>query len=159
MTQSSEYGMKDEFVPWLEDELGKGYASFSASPAPAGAPYRAGMHAVEPHRFPGGRAVRAAIVVAVAAIGLMGTTALAAAAVTGSANPQAWGRYVTDAVSTCKSELASGQHGIGECVRAIARQKGAQERDEHSSGNGSGHAQSSPKGRPSSVGGSPSSRP
>ena len=160
MARSSEYGMKDEFDHWLEDELGKGYLPFGATPPPAGAPYRAGVHAAGLRRLPRGRAARTAIVVAAIAIGLMGTTALAAAAVTGSANPQVWGQHVKDAVSTCKSELGSGEHGIGECVRAIAHQKGTQKRDEHSNGNGAGQARPSPKRRPSGVpGGPPSSRP
>ena len=102
------------------------------------------------------------MVVLAVAIGLMATTVLAAAAVTGSANPQAWGQYVSDAVSTCKSELANGQHGIGQCVSAIARQKGPQESNQHSNagGNGAGKSHPSPKGRPSGLpGGPPSTKP
>lgn len=158
MGQPSDYEMKNEFDLWLKDELDRGYASFSAAPAPAGAPYRAVGHAV----ITRSRAARAAMVVLAVVIGLMATTMLAAAAVTGSANPQAWGQYVSDAVSTCKSELANGQHGIGQCVRAIARQKGPQESNQHSngSGNGAGKSHPSPKGRPSGVpGGPPSTRP
>jgi len=157
MARSGDYGMKDEFDLWLEDELGKGYVPFSATSIPAGAPYRAAVGASRPSR---GRGVRTAIVIAATAVGLMGTTALAATTVTGSPNPQAWGQYVRDAVSTCKSELGTGQHGIGGCVRAIANQKGAQERDQHSNGNGAGHTQPGAKGRPSGFpGGPPSSRP
>jgi hypothetical protein len=102
------------------------------------------------------------VVVLAVAIGLIATAVLAAAAVTGSAKPQVWGQYVSDAVSTCKSELTSGQHGIGQCVRAIARQKGPQESNQHSNGNGNGDikAHPSPKGRPAGVpGGPPSTRP
>ena len=149
MARSREHGMKDEFDLWLEDELGKGYVAFSSMPLRSGAPYRTGEHAPEVERRPRARAIKAAIVVAAVAIGLMATTALAATAVTGSANPQAWGQYVQDAVSTCKGELGSGQHGIGQCVRAIANQKGAEKRDQHSNGSASGKAHPSPKGRPS----------
>ena len=143
--------MTDEFDLWLEDELRQGYARFSAMPPPAGAPYRAEVPAAGFWRLP--RTARAAIVVAAVATGLIGSTALAAAAVTGSASPQAWGQYVTDAVSTCKSELGSGQHGIGQCVRAIAHQKGSQQRDQHSNGNGNGNGKThpSPNGRPSGT--------
>ena len=148
MALSSEHGMRDEFDLWLKDELGRGFVPFNATSIPDGAPYRAAIGPARPSR---GRAVRSAIVVAAVAVGLMGTTALAATAVTGSANPQAWGQYVSNAVSTCKSQLGSGQHGIGGCVRAIAQQKGAQERNQHSNGNGAGHGQVSPKGRPSNV--------
>jgi hypothetical protein len=146
--------MKDEFDVWLEDELGKGYAPFGAAPPPAGAPYRAVSHAPGPRR-PQGRAARIATIVVAVAIGLMATTALASAAVTGSANPQAWGQYIRDAVSTCKSELSNGQHGIGQCVRAIAHQKGPNESDQRSNGNGAGKTHPSPKGRPSNIPGGP----
>jgi hypothetical protein len=149
--------MSDQFELWLEDELGKGFKPFSATPPPAGAPYRAGVHETGLRRLPRGRAARAAIVAAAVAIGLMGTAALATAAVTGSANPQVWGQYVNDAVSTCKSELGSGQHGIGGCMRALAHQKGTQERDQHSNGNGAGKAHPSPKGPPSGAPASPPS--
>jgi hypothetical protein len=150
--------MSDDFDLWLKDGLGKGYASFRAAPVPAGAPYRSAVLTQSPR----GRAARAAMVVLAVAIGLMATTVLAAAAVTGSANPQAWGQYMSDAVSTCKSELANGQHGIGQCVRAIAHQKGPQESNQHSNANGNGASKShpSPKGRPSGLpGGPPSTRP
>jgi hypothetical protein len=160
MGESIDHAMSDEFDLWLKDELGKGYAPFRAVSPPAGAPYRSQALA----RGPRGRGARAAIIVVAAAIGLMATTVLAAAAVTGSANPQAWGQYVSDAVSTCKSELVSGQHGIGQCVRAIARQKGPNESNQHSNGNGSGASNGkthpTPKGRPTGVpGGPPSTRP
>lgn len=160
MARSSEYEMKDDFDLWLEGELGKGYVPFSATPLPAGAPYRAGVHAPGLRRLPRGRAARAAIVAAAVAIGLMGTTAFAAAAATGSANPQVWGQYVEDAVSTCKSELGSGQHDIGKCVSAIARQKGAQERNQHSNGHGASQNRPGQSGPPSGLpGGPPSGRP
>ena len=157
MGRSGDSAMNDEFDLWLTDELGKGYATFRGVPPPAGAPYRA----ASANRGPRGRAARAALVVLAVAIGLMATTVLAAAAVTGSANPQAWGQYVSDAVSTCKSELANGQHGIGQCVQAIARQKGPQERNQHSNAGGNGgNSHPTPKGRPSGLpSGPPSKRP
>ncbi len=158
MGPSSDDAMTDEFDLWLKDELGKGDVTFRAAPPPAGAAYRTAALT----RGPRGRGARAALVVLAVAIGLMATTVLAAAAVTGSANPQVWGQYVSDAVSTCKSELANGQHGIGQCVSAIARQKGSQESNQHSnaSGNGASKSHPSPKGRPSGLpGGPPSTRP
>lgn len=161
MGPSSEHTLNEEFDLWLTDELGKGYTPFRGAPPPAGAPYRAAAQTAI-SRSPRGRAVRVFMVVLAAAIGLFATTGLAAAAVTGSANPQVWGQYVSDAVSTCKSELANGQHGIGQCVSAIARQKGSQESNQHSnaSGNGASKSHPSPKGRPSGLpGGAPSTRP
>ena len=157
MGPPGDHALNDEFDFWLKDELGKGYASFRSFLPPAGAPYR--THASNT-RGPRSRGARAAIVVVAVALGLMATTVLAAAAVTGSANPQAWGQYVNDAVSTCKSELTSGQHGIGQCVSAIARQKGPKERNQHSNGDGNGKTHPTPKGRPTGVpGGPPSTRP
>jgi hypothetical protein len=159
MGRPGDYAMNDEFELWLNDELGRGYAPFRVVLPPAGAPYRSHASITS---GPWSRGARAAIVVVAAALGLMATTVLAAAAVTGSANPQAWGQYVSGAVSTCKSELASGQHGIGQCVSAIARQKGPQESNQHSNGNGNSNSKvhPSPKGRPSGVpGGPPSTRP
>ena len=150
--------MNDQFELWLTDELQRNYSRFSGAPAPSGAPYRATLRAGGFRSLP--RPARAAIVAAAVAVGLIGSAALAAAAVTGSSNPQAWGQYVSDAVSTCKSELPSGQHGIGQCVRAIAHQKGSQERDQHSNENGSGKPHPSPKGKPSGVsGGQPNTTP
>ena len=158
MARSVDYDMNDEFELWLTDELESSYSRFSVAPAPSGAPYRAVPPAGGFRRLP--RPARSAIVAVAVAVGLIGSTALAAAAVTGSANPQAWGQYVSDAVSTCKSELVSGQHGIGQCMRAIAHQKGSQERDQHSNGNGSGKPHPSPKGPPSGVpGGRPNTTP
>ena len=150
--------MNDEFDLWLTAELGKGYAPFRAAQPPAGAPYR--LAAL--NRSPRARAARVAVVVLAVAIGLIATAVLAAAAATGSANPQVWGQYVSGAVSTCKSELINGQHGIGQCVSAIARQKGPQESHQHSNagGGGAGKSHPSPKGRPSGApGGPPSTRP
>ena len=156
MVRSSDLGMTDEFDLWLTDELGKGYTAFRGVPPPTGAPYRAASATHGPR----GRAARAALVVLAVAIGLMATTALAAAAVTGSASPQAWGQYMSDAVRTCKSELANGQHGIGPCVQAIARQKGPEKRNQHSNAGGEGNPHPTPKGRPSGLpGGPPGKRP
>jgi hypothetical protein len=157
MAQATDYGMKNEFDLWLEGELGKGYIPFSATPLPGGAPYRTRVTAAGRRRLP---RARAAIVAAAVAIGLMGTTAFAAAAVTGSTNPQVWGQYVSDAVSTCKSQLGSGQHDIGKCVSAVARQKGAQERNQHSNGHGASQNHPGQGGPPSGVpSGPPSGRP
>jgi hypothetical protein len=140
-----------EFDSWLEDELGKGYVSFSAALLPAGAAYRAGRQAPGRRGFMAGWAARTVAVVGAVSFGLMATGGLAAAVVTGSVDPQVWGRHVVAAVATCKSQLSSGQHGIGACVSAIARQKGAQVRDQHSNGHGAGTTRPSPGGPPSSI--------
>jgi len=160
MARTSEHGVTDEFDLWLDDELAKGYTPFRATPLPAGAPYRTSGQGAGIRRLPRARAARVGIVAAAVAIGLVGTTAFAAASATGSANPQVWGQYIKGAVSTCKSGLGAGQHGIGGCIHAIANQKGIQERNQHANGNGAGQSHPTPKGKPSGVGGGPpSSKP
>jgi len=37
-------------------------------------------------------------------------------------------------VQDCKAQLASGTHGIGDCVSDFAQQHGAQQRQQHSQG-------------------------
>lgn len=129
--------MSDRFDSWLEGELVEGATRFSARPLPAGAPYRskARLRATA-------LTTRVVVAFAAAALALAGTTAIAAAAATGSANPVVWGQYMQNVVTTCRDQLQSGQHGIGQCVSAAARQKGAQEREQHS--NGRGHDTKSP---------------
>ncbi|GAC1331192.1 MAG: hypothetical protein NVSMB17_09080 [Candidatus Dormibacteria bacterium] len=81
---------------------------------------------------------KAAAGIAVATLAIGGGTAAVASA-TGSSDPAVWGKTVTAAVSTCKSHLAPGTHGIGECVSKVAQEKGEAERAEHSRGHGEGH--------------------
>ena len=84
--------------------------------------------------------------------------AVAAAAATGSTDPSVWGATVTKAVSTCKDELKDGQHGIGQCVSAVAKTHGPAERAEHSQA--SAARTDKPHGKPSDVPrGKPSGKP
>jgi hypothetical protein len=77
------------------------------------------------------------------AAGLVTATLLASAgaavafAATGSPNPAVWGQTVSAAVSNCRDQLAEGEHGVGQCVSAVAKQKGAEERTVHSATAGS----------------------
>ncbi len=69
-----------------------------------------------------------------------------AAGATAAAANGAFGQQVKTQVQTCKSHLASGAHGIGECVSDFANKHGQQERQQHSQGQGgssTGHGQSS----------------
>ena len=75
---------------------------------------------------------KAATGIAVATLAVAGAGAGSAAALTGSTSPDAWGKTVTDAVATCKADLKPGEHGIGQCVSAVAKKHGAEERAEHS---------------------------
>ena len=89
-------------------------------------------------------ALAATGVAALAAVGI-GTKAVT----TGVANPLDWGHTVTQQVQTCKANLAAGEHGIGQCVSAVAKTHGAAVSDSHSHGNNkSGKATHTP-GRPS----------
>jgi hypothetical protein len=90
-----------------------------------------------------------------AAVLAVGAGAAAATAATGTDNPVVWGKTVTAAVATCKGQLmAAGQHGIGQCVSAVAKQKGAEERALHSETPGThpaGNPSDVPKVKPSDV--------
>lgn len=94
-----------------------------------------------------------------------GGGAVAATAASGSPNPSVWGKTVTAAVTSCKDNLKPGQHGIGQCVSAVAKQKGVEERTAHSASSArteppAGAASSHPAGLPSSrPAGPPSSVP
>ena len=81
-----------------------------------------------------------------------------AAGATVAAANGAFGSQVAAKVTTCKQQLTSGVHGIGQCVSTFAKQKGVQERDQHSQNNGKGNngkpagtpgAHATPSGRPS----------
>ena len=96
--------------------------------------------------------VKAATGFAVAMFALVAAAAVAEAAITGSADPANWGQQVRHQVSVCKAALATGEHGIGQCVSAFASQHGQDlsarasgARLNHGNGNGNakGHDQAS----------------
>src|SRR5690242_4338777 len=71
---------------------------------------------------------------------------VAGAATTGSLNPADWGQQVKQQVSNCKSQLAAGDHGIGDCVSGFASQHGAAVASAaRHHGNGNGNGNPSPK--------------
>ena len=104
--------------------------------------------------------------VAVAAAALT----VAGAATTHSLNPTVWGQQVEQQVQTCKTQLAAGQHGIGDCVSDFANQHGqtvASDARHHGDGaadgtakpkdnNGNGTGKDKPKPRESPPSGEPS---
>ena len=129
--------MRQDFDRWLEQELGRNLAPIGSRPARPG-PARYQASRVGGLTFP--RKVAASLAAPTVALAAGG--AAAAAASTGSVNPQVWGQRVEAAVASCKAEL-QGQHGIGACVSAIARQHGAQMRTQHGArdlGQGGVHA-------------------
>jgi hypothetical protein len=90
--------------------------------------------------------VKAATGFAVAAFAVVAVAAAAEAAITGSADPANWGRQVRQQVVACKAALATGEHGIGQCVSAFASQHGQEvsgrasgARLNHGNGNAKGH--------------------
>jgi hypothetical protein len=80
---------------------------------------------------------------AVAALAMTAAGAATEAAITGSLNPADWGQQVKHQVALCKAALTTGQHGIGACVSAFAKQHGDLVSDQHASGprlnHGDGH--------------------
>jgi hypothetical protein len=128
-----------DFDNWLEAELDKGFArSTQLSKAKVD-----GYHGFVPRgqgsqRISTGRPFvgKAAMALAAATLSLGTVGAAAATAVTHSANPQVWGQQVENAVADCKTALSSGQHGIGDCVTAFAKQRGSAHRAGHGHGNG-----------------------
>src|SRR5579859_7293349 len=91
---------------------------------------------------------KAAVGITVAVLAIGGGS-VAATVATGSPNPVVWGQTVTAAVASCKAGLATGQHGIGDCVSAVAKQKGQQERNAHSAA--SSARENHPTGEPSGL--------
>jgi hypothetical protein len=85
-----------------------------------------------------GTALAAKIVTGFAAAALAATAAGAVTevAMTGSVNPENWGQQVKQQVATCKAELKTGQHGIGDCVSAFAKQHGKTVSAKNSAGEG-----------------------
>lgn len=72
---------------------------------------------------------KAAAVVLVAVVATGSAVGVAAAADHG-----AFGQQVKAQVAACKTHLAQGAHGIGDCVSDFAQQHGAQQRQQHSHG-------------------------
>ncbi|TMB45482.1 MAG: hypothetical protein E6J53_06290 [Chloroflexi bacterium] len=104
--------------------------------------------------------VATGIAVAAAAATFAGVAA--ETAITGSANPSVWGQAVRSQVDGCKDKLNPGQHGIGECVSAVAKTHGATVSGNHPSaspgakgkdqGAGDGHGKPAGAGGPANPG-------
>jgi hypothetical protein len=116
--------MAIEFDSWLDDELQRGFASFEAAPLPVGAPYRSRRPASAGRWFGARLATRIVVVLVVAAVGLMATSALAATAVTGTTDPQTWTRHIVKAIGDCTTQVATGRGGLDACAKAIVHRDG-----------------------------------
>lgn len=97
--------------------------------------------------------VKATTGFAVAAITVVAAAAITEAAITGSADPSNWGRLVTQQVATCKAALQTGEHGIGQCVSAFARQHGDNVSDQRASGARLNHGSGNANGHDKATGG------
>jgi hypothetical protein len=96
--------------------------------------------------------------VSLAVLATLLATGGAAGATAAAAANGAFGQQVKEQVQDCKAQLASGTHGIGDCVSDFAQQHGAQQRQQHSQGKPSstpgahgksdGHGNSGDHGKP-----------
>jgi len=134
---SGDKTMTAKFDQWLEDELSRTLTPIVSQPARPG---QARYQSVRSGRLSMSR--KAMVGLAAATLAVAGSGVLAAAS--GSVNPQVWGQQVKSAVEQCEAELQPGQHGIGGCVSAFARQHGEQMRTQHGAGGVDGAA--GPKG-------------
>ena len=137
----------------LETELHRVLDPLAALPIPARrqAPGRTGIRALVGGA---GAALTFKLLTGVAAAAAAVT--ITGAAATGSLNPADWGQQVAEQVASCKAKLASGQHGIGDCVSSFASQHGsavASAARQHGHGNdGNGNANGNANGNSSSGG-------
>ncbi len=131
----------DDFEQELESELHRILDPIAGAPIPS---RRAAGSGGTMKKLLGG--VGAAIGVklltgiAVAAAAVTVAAAATEVASTGSVNPAAWGRQVSQQVQTCKDTLrASGTRGIGQCVSQLAGQNGQAHRATDAGGQGHGN--------------------
>ena len=132
----------------LEQELHRVLDPIAARPIPA-------RRAIQGHRtlktLMGGAGAALTIKVLTGVAVAAAAVTVAGAATTGSLNPADWGQQVKQQVSNCKSQLAAGDHGIGDCVSGFASQHGAAVASaarHHGNGNGNGNP------TPKDIGGS-----
>ena len=116
------------FDNWLQSQLKQHASTHSGpSPLPAQAQYHAaylqgGVHLPLLAKVAAVLTTKAAIGVAAAALAV-GAAGVSESVITGSTSPSDWGRQVVKQVNDCKSALAPGSHGIGQCVSAFASSK------------------------------------
>ena len=128
----------------LEQELHRILDPIAGTPIPARRTVAARSHSRA--IFGGAGAALAVKLLAGAAVAAAAVT-VAGVTTTGSLNPADWGQQVREQVETCKAQLQTGQHGIGDCVSDFASQHGqVQSNDarhrgsgtDNGTGNGSG---------------------
>ena len=163
------------FDQWLEQQLQNQAAGHSGpSPLPAHAQYHAaylqgGLHMSVLATAATLVSTKGAIGLTVAALAIGAAGAGSEAAITGSANPSDWGQQVVQQVQKCKTALAAGTHGIGDCVSSFASQHGKQVSADHRASGARENSRRSHAGaadrpppaghRPATPGGPPTSQP
>lgn len=147
------------FDQWLDTQLQQQAAAHTGpSPLPAQAQYHAaylkgGAHLPLLAKIAAALSTKAVIGVAAAAL-VVGAAGASESVITGSLNPSDWGQQVVKQVNNCKTALAPGSHGIGQCVSSFASQHGQDVSAEHHATPTPGHGVHTPgppagKGNPS----------
>jgi len=142
-----------DFDSDIERELGRVLGPVESASIPA---WRAPASGGFMKRLLGGTgAAIAAKLITGFAIGALAAVGATEAAITGSVNPNDWGQQVVQQVQSCKAALSDGEHGIGQCVSAFAKQhgkivssqhhaSGARTNDGSSNGNGKDNGHGKP---------------
>jgi hypothetical protein len=146
------------FDQWLSSQLQSHATAHSGpSPLPAQALYhvahlKGGAHLSLVAKLGAALTTKAAIGVAAGAL-VVGAAGASESAITGTLNPSDWGKQVVKQVNDCKTALAPGSHGIGQCVSSFASQHGKDVSAQHHATPTPGHGVHSPgppagKGKP-----------
>jgi hypothetical protein len=149
----------NEFDKEIEDELGRVLGPVETSSIPA---WRAPATRGAIKKILGGTgAALAGKVITGFAIGTLAAAGATEAALSGSLNPSDWGQQVVQQVDKCKAALQAGEHGIGQCVSAFAKQHGPTVSADHSASgarsggndnNGKGQGKDHGHGKPANPG-------
>jgi hypothetical protein len=130
--------MSDDFDGWLDGELGRRLADVDPGyVAPRYLESRRGRPSLRrraallgglplPAIFATKAAAASLVVLAATGTGVAVTTAAG-----GNTDLQVWGQQVKDQVQKCKDALPAGEHGIGKCVSAFAKQHGQAQQSAH----------------------------
>ena len=146
------------FDQWLDSQLHQqAAANTGPSPLPAQAQYHAayltgGAHLSLLAKIGAALTTKVAIGVAAGAL-VVAAAGAGESAITGSVNPSDWGKQVVKQVNECKTALAPGSHGVGECVSSFASQHGQSTSADHRATPTPAHTEHTPgppagKGKP-----------
>jgi hypothetical protein len=135
----------DDFEREIEFELRRAVDPMVAAPIPPRRTVRS--RATRTRAIVGGAGAAVALKLVSGVVAAAAAVTVAGAATTGSLDPAIWGQQVSTRVEQCKAELATGRHGIGDCVSSFAKTHGAAVASEarhrglgHGNGNGSSNS-------------------